>query len=94
MDLGVVHQLEFVPLSPGGWRLCDRSVSSNDPASVVAYVEERRGALTVVWLVGQRAPSRAADLGEVLLQAIDRVSRPSQPRARPFPIPHRAPLMG
>ena len=90
MAEGPVHQLEFVPLGEGAWRLCDRKLSDHDPASVVAYVEEGVMGFDVVWLHRIGGRSRFSSLGDVLLAAIDE-SPPTPARCRPFEIPHLPP---
>jgi hypothetical protein len=89
---GSLHQLEFQPLDDCSWRLCDRTLAADHPSSVVAYVEKVPEGLTVVWLVGPRAPRTALSLEEVLAHAVERLSEPvsAGPR-RPTHIPHRQP---
>jgi hypothetical protein len=87
-----MHQLEFQPLDESSWRLCDRALAADHPASVVAYVEQVADGLIVVWLVGPRTPRAAQSLEEVLAHAVERLAGPvsSGPR-RPNHIPHRPP---
>lgn len=89
MAEGPVHQLELVPLGDGSWRLCDRSVRDDDPASVVAYVEGGDEGFDVVWL--QRVGcAHFGSLREVLLAAADE-SAQVPARHRPYEIPHLPP---
>ena len=92
MEPGPVRQLELVPLDQGSWRLCDRSIEEDDPASVVAYVEETVRGIEVVWLYGRTGWSRFSDLGEVLRAAAADLGLGGGARAqRPIEIPHFAP---
>lgn len=94
MAEGPVHQLELVPLGPGAWRLCDRNVEEDDPASVVAYVEESAEGIEVVWLTGRTGWARFSHLGEVLEAAAAELTPTQVSRAhRPVDIPHFAPRL-
>ena len=94
MAYGPVHQLELVPLGEGAWRLCDRSVEEDDPASVIAYVEQAEEFLEVVWLHGRFGWARFTQLGEVLEAAAGELAPPHADRARrPIEIPHFAPRL-
>jgi hypothetical protein len=90
MAEGPVHQLELVPLGEGAWRLCDRNLDEDDPASVVAYVEAGTEGFDVVWLQRFGGRSRFSTLGDVLLAAIDGSSSISAGH-RPYRIPHLPP---
>jgi hypothetical protein len=94
MAEGPVHQLELVPLGDGAWRLCDRNVEEDDPASVVAYVEQSGEMLEVVWLQGRFGWTRFARLSEVLeAAAAELAPTPSSRGRRPIEIPHFAPRL-
>lgn len=92
MDKGTVHQLELVPLVEGAWRLCDRSLDDDDPASVVAYVEQTARGVEVVWLHGKAGWATFERLSDVLTAAaVDLTPAPPPRSRRPFDIPHIAP---
>jgi hypothetical protein len=92
MTQGPVHQLELVPLGNGAWRLCDRNVDDDDPASIIAYVEHSDGGLEVVWVHGRVGWARFTTLGEVLEAAAAALAPTPADRARrPIEIPHFAP---
>lgn len=94
MAEGPVHQLELIPLGEGAWRLCDRNVEEDDPASVIAYVEQTDDAIEVVWLQGHFGWTRFAQLGEVLeAAAAELAPTPSIRARRPIEIPHFAPRL-
>ena len=94
MEFDAVHQLELVPLGEGAWRLCDRDVDDDDPASVVAYVEETTRGFEVVWLQGRSGWTRFERLGDVLTAAAIDLSPAPAPRSRrPIDIPHFAPRL-
>jgi hypothetical protein len=89
---GSVHQLELIPLGLTSWRLFDRSVDVDDPASLVAYVEETLDGYEVVWLQARAGWSRFTSLDEVLRAAAADLSPTAADRARrPIEIPHFAP---
>lgn len=91
---GPVHQLELVPLGEGAWRLCDRNVDEDDPASVIAYIEQSEEFLEVVWLRGGLGWARFTQLGEVLEAAAAELAPLHSDRARrPIEIPHFAPRL-
>ena len=90
MAEGPVHQLELLPLGEGAWRLCDRSLDDDDPASVVAYVEAGAEGFDVVWLQSRGGRAVFRTLGDVLLAAIDE-SAPVSAGHRPYAIPHLPP---
>ena len=92
MAEGPLHQLELLPLVEGAWRLLDHSVQGDDPASVVAYVEETAAGIEVVWLRGGGGSSHFEELGDVLRVAAMELSLGAVPRStRPIEIPHFAP---
>lgn len=92
MAEGPVHQLELMPLGEGAWRLCDRNVEEDDPASVVAYIEQTEEFLEVVWLHGRLGWARFTELSEVLEAAAAELAPLHSDRARrPIEIPHFAP---
>lgn len=88
-------RLELVPLTSGAWRLCDRSVPSDDAESVLAYLEQSRSGYDVVWLCGARAQTSFATVDEVLAVAgrLVAAARTRGPE-RPVRIPHHAPARG
>ncbi|WP_345801428.1 hypothetical protein AAIB33_18515 [Microbacterium sp. AZCO] len=89
---GHVHQLELIPLGEGSWRLCDRNVEEDDPASIVAYIETTAEGLEVVWLHGRRGWTHFTDLTDVLrAAAADLAPGGLNRRQRPFAIPHFPP---
>ncbi|WP_029145008.1 hypothetical protein [Microbacterium luticocti] len=87
------HRVELVRLGEGAWRLCDRSVPEHDAGSVLAYIEEGRFGVDVVWLCESHAPSRFPTLDDVVAAASRMLAgaRSSGPR-RPVMIPHHPPL--
>ncbi|QIG38661.1 hypothetical protein G5T42_03485 [Microbacterium sp. 4R-513] len=94
MPDGPVHQLELVPLGEGAWRLCDRNVQEDDPASVMAYVEQSEEFLEVVWLHGRLGWARFTCLTEVLeAAAAELAPTPAHRARRPVDIPHFAPRL-
>jgi hypothetical protein len=93
MTEGPLHQLELLPMGEGAWRLCDHSVDSDDPASIVAYVEQTAYGVEVVWLQGRGGSSHFDELSDVLRAAAMDLSLGAGSRAtRPIEIPHFAPL--
>lgn len=92
MEDRAVHHLELEPLGIGAWRLCDRDVGDDDPASVVAYLEETGRGIEVVWLHGRGGRSTFAHVGEVLeAAAIVLIPAAGTRSQRPVAIPHFAP---
>ncbi|MFH8252262.1 hypothetical protein ACH3VR_17990 [Microbacterium sp. B2969] len=94
MAEGSVHQLELVPLSEDAWRLCDRNVEEDDPASVVAYVEATADGVEVIWLHGRSGWSHFTELGDVLRAAAADLSPGGAfgRGHRPIEIPHFPPM--
>ena len=92
MAEGPLHQLELLPLGDGAWRLSDHSVEGDDPASLVAYIEETTVGVEVVWLRGRGGTARFDELSDVLRAAATELSLGAGSRAtRPIEIPHFAP---
>jgi len=92
MTEGPLHHLELLPSGDGTWRLCDHSVEGDDPASIVAYVEQTTIGVEVVWLRGRGGCSRFDELSDVLRAAALELSLGAGSRAtRPIEIPHFAP---
>ena len=92
MTEGPLHLLELLPLGDGTWRLCDHSVEGDDPASLVAYVEQTAAGVEVVWLRGRGGSARFDELSDVLRAAALELSLGAGSRAtRPIEIPHFAP---
>jgi hypothetical protein len=92
MAEGPLHQLELLPLGDGAWRLFDHSVEGDDPASIVAYIEETTVGIEVIWLRGRGGAARFDELSDVLRAAAMELSLGAGSRAtRPIEIPHFAP---
>lgn len=92
MERGAVHRFELIPLADGAWRLCDRSFDADDPAGVVAYVEETSDGVEVVWLQGRLGRETFPVLGDVLIVAEVDITPMRRSRSRrPVEIPHIAP---
>ena len=92
MAEGPLHQLELLPLGDGAWRLFDHSVEGDDPASLVAYVEQTALGFEVIWLRGHGGSSHFDEMGDVLRAAAMELSLGVGPRStRPIEIPHFAP---
>ncbi|MFD4958675.1 hypothetical protein [Microbacterium sp. NPDC058389] len=88
-----IQRLELTPLADRAWRLCDRSVSRRDAASVVAYVELLDdGVYEAVWVSAGIGSARFTTL-ESLLRATLRLLEQSVSLGpfAPSPIPHRPP---
>lgn len=88
------RQLWLDPLTVSTWRLCDHSVSSSDPASVVAYVELRPdGRYEVTWVAHGIQTRTYATMGELLSDAAEVLDDCASRAAwrKPVPIPHRPP---
>jgi hypothetical protein len=94
MVMEAVHQLMLTPLDDTSWRLCDRNVLSDDPASLVAYVQQvDADAYEVVWISHGVGSARFASLDEVFRAAVDRIDQDSAlGGTKPLPIPHYRPL--
>jgi hypothetical protein len=91
---GQLYQLELLALGDGAWRLFDHSVEGDDPASIVAYIEQTTVGIEVVWLRGRGGTARFDDLSDVLRAAAMELSLGAGSRAtRPIEIPHFAPRM-
>jgi len=93
MQLDDIHRLELRPLADRSWRLCDRSVSATDAASVVAYVEQLDdGTYEAVWVSVGIGSARFTTI-ESLLRASLRLLEQSVSFGpfKPSPIPHRPP---
>jgi len=88
-----VDRVVVVPLGRGSWRLCDRRVSQDDAASVIAYVERNAEWLEIVWLLRCGEPVRAATMAEAV-DAAARVlsSGDTTGPAKPTRIAHHPPL--
>ena len=86
------HRLELVPLQGNGWRLCDAGVPVDDPAHLLAYIEELDKGVDVVWLYGAfghdhyDSVEAALEVAASLLSTMD-----EQIRRRPVAIPHLPP---
>ena len=92
MAEGPLHQLELLPMGDGAWRLFDHSVEGDDPASLVAYVEQTSLGVEVIWLRGRGGSTHFDELGDVLRAAAMDLSLGQAPRStRPIEIPHFAP---
>ena len=96
MAEGQLHQLELLPLGDGAWRLFDHSVEGDDPAGMVAYIEQTTVGIEVVWLRGRGGTARFDDLsGQLHAEygpAQMELSLGAGSRAtRPIEIPHFAP---
>jgi len=92
MAEGPLHQLELLPLGDGAWRLFDHSVEGDDPASLVAYVEQTSVGVEVIWLRGHGGSTHFEELSDVLRAAAMDLSLAQAPRStRPIEIPHYAP---
>jgi hypothetical protein len=93
MPREAVRQLMLTPLDETSWRLCDRAVLSDDPASLVAYVQQIDGdAYEVVWISHGAGSQRFVSLDEVFRAAIERLEAEEEGSGKPRPIPHYRPL--
>jgi len=88
-----LHQLVLTPLAERSWRLCDRSVSGKDAASVVAYVELLDdGAYEAVWVSIGIGSARFTTMESLLRASLRLLERSvSFGPLKPSPIPHRPP---
>ncbi|MEJ1155173.1 hypothetical protein [Microbacterium marmarense] len=90
-----VHQLRLEPLGEGSWRLCDHSLSPNDPGCLIAYVEQlREGPYEITWVAFSRHRETYDSVNDVLraANALLNASGSSGPN-KPAPIPHLPPLV-
>lgn len=91
-----VHRLVLVRLDATSWRLCDRAVTSSDPSSLVAYVEQlETGRLLVIWVSPGYGTGEFRTLEDVLRAAVHHLAElDASRRASPAPIPHLPPFTG
>ncbi len=66
--------LELRAMADNSWRLCDRDVSPNDAASVVAYVEATARGYEVVWVLGPQGRTWVPTLERVAETAAHRLA--------------------
>jgi len=88
-----IHQLILTPLGDRAWRLCDRSMASNDVASVVAYVEQlESGGYEAVWVSVGLGSAQFASWDDLFRSASRMIEQSRSLGAlKPAPIPHRPP---
>ena len=65
-------QLTLERIEPGQWRLCDPLRPRDDAKHLVAYLEQDRAGIDVIWLRGQYARARYGSVREVLRDAARR----------------------
>jgi hypothetical protein len=89
-----VHQLVLAQLDDSSWRICDQTVASSDPASLVAYVEQvDLSDYLVVWVSPGHGTARFTSLEDVFLAAVRHVQAvDAAQEAKPVPIPHLRPI--
>jgi len=67
------HALVFESLDERTWRLCDRSVSKNDAAAVLACVTQEDSRVEVIWLFGTHATEMYDSFEDVLIDGLLRL---------------------
>ena len=58
--------LEVTAVNEHSWRVCDERLDESDAMRVLAFIERRRGAFRITWLVGGRGWAVCRDFDTAL----------------------------